>query len=102
MVGFISIKGGVLMKRYIIRIFFCAEIGCFLWMYFFGPQGIQVFKQLADENAVVEQKIQVLRGDIAQLDRSITACNSDSFYKERIAREQLQMARKGDVIYYFD
>ena len=90
------------MKRYIIRIFFCAEIGCFFWMYVFGPQGVQVFKQLAEENTVVEEKIQALRADIAQLDRSITACKSDSFYKERIAREQLQMARKEDVLYYFD
>ena len=90
------------MKKSIIRILFCAEIIVFLCVHMFGPQGIRVFQKLADENVVVEQSIQRVRSEIAQLDRRITACKSDAFYKERIAREQLQMARKDDLIYYFD
>ncbi len=90
------------MKRSIIRILFFAETVGFLCMHVFGPQGIRVFQQLADENLVIEQSVLCVRSEIAQLDRRITACKSDAFYKERIAREQLQMARKDDVIYYFD
>ena len=89
-------------KRYIFRVLFVAEIIGFLCMHMFGPQGIQVFQKLADENAVIERSIQRVRLEIAQLNKQITACKSDSFYKERIAREQLQMARKDDLIYYFD
>lgn len=90
------------MKRGIIRVLFVAETVGFLCMHVFGPQGIRVFQKLADENSVVEQDIQRVRAEIVQLDRRITACKSDAFYKERIAREQLQMARKDDLIYYFD
>ena len=90
------------MKRSIIRILFFAETVGFLCMHIFGPQGIRVFQQLTEENSVIEQSIQRVRSEIAQLDRRITECKSDSFYKERIAREQLQMARKDDLIYYFD
>jgi len=97
-----SIKKEFVMKRSIIRILFFAETIGFLCVHVFGPQGIRVFQQLANENLVVEQSIERVRSEIVELDKRITACKSDAFYKERIAREQLQMARKDDVIYYFD
>jgi cell division protein FtsB len=89
-------------KRYIIRIVLGIEIIVFLSIYLFGPQGIWTFQKLAEENKVVEHAIQGVKAEIAGLDKQITACKSDAFYKERIAREQLQMARKDDVIYYLD
>ena len=39
-----------------------------------------------------------LKNEIAQLEKEMYAWQTDDFYKEKIAREQLQMARKGDEL----
>jgi hypothetical protein len=41
-----------------------------------------------------------MKDEIEQLEQEIYAWQTDDFYKEKVAREQLQMARKGDELFY--
>ncbi|MGB9736316.1 MAG: FtsB family cell division protein [bacterium] len=52
--------------------------------------------------AQAEQKNNALLNEKNQLAEQINLLISDKFYIEKIAREELGMAKKGDVIIYFD
>jgi cell division protein FtsB len=93
-------KGRYMMKRAIFRFCFMFEVLIFVYVYLFGAQGMQVLHSIEQENGALEKNIQYVRTEIAQLNQQILAWQSEPFYKEKVAREQLQMARKGDVIYY--
>lgn len=87
-------------KQTILRIFFAIEITVFVFVYIFGPQGIQALRHVKQENMVLEQHLDVLRAEVSELKDTLVAWEQYPFYKEKIAREQLQMARKGDQVYY--
>jgi len=87
-------------KQTALRIFFAIEIIVFAWVYVFGPQGMQVLRDVQKENVTLEATITTLRSEMHQLEDQVVAWKTYPFYKEKIAREQLQMARKGDQVYY--
>jgi len=87
-------------KRRILRIFFVLEICVFIGVYAFGPHGIQHLRQLSHENEQLEREVQALKIEVSELEQKIVQWNTHSFYKEKIAREQLQMAYKNEEIYY--
>ena len=87
-------------KRSALRVFFCIEILVFVGIYFFGVHGIQALMRLQEENVCLEREIVALKAGVAELESDIHVWNSQPFYKEKIAREQLQMARSGDTVYY--
>ena len=74
-------------------------IAAFAWMYRYGAYGSKALNGLQDETAVVQQQVAHLETDIVALEHDIAVCKTD-FYKEKIAREQLQMAKEGEMIYY--
>ena len=47
-----------------------------------------------------EQEITLLQKEMVSLECDIASWETDDFYKEKVAREQLQMARKGDILFY--
>jgi cell division protein FtsB len=53
-------------------------------------------RQLAQQQAIIAQKKQ----SVAQLICELDAWKYDHFYKEKVAREQLQMGRKDEIIFY--
>ncbi len=90
----------VRMKKIVLKILLVCEMAGFGQIYFFGSNGI---KSLQAQKKVVEDlknDIMVLDAEIAQLEKEMYAWQTDDFYKEKIAREQLQMARKGDELFY--
>jgi cell division protein FtsB len=89
-------------KQKLLRIFFALEILIFTGLYMFGSQGLQATHALARECSAIEQTIARVRLDIKGLKTEIVACESDALHKERIAREQLQMARVGDTVYFIN
>ena len=91
-----------LSKRTFLRVFFGIEIVIFCCMYLFGAQGIRVLRQLSRENKNLDHEIQQLHDHVGVLEKKIASWESDSFYKEKIARERLHMAHKQDVIFYTD
>lgn len=87
-------------KKIILRTLLGIEFFIFGWMYVYGPHGIRELRHMRHENTVLEQEVAVLHGDVQALENKIVAWNVHPFYKEQVAREQLQMARKDEIIYY--
>jgi len=87
-------------KKICMRALLLIEMIIFGQVYFFGNNGIKALQ--AQKNVVEDLKkdILVLNTEITQLEKEIYAWQTDDFYKEKVAREQLQMARKGDELFY--
>ena len=78
---------------------FVTEVVCFVALFIFGPNGIAKISTLQQENRQVECKIEDLKIELIQLEKQIDDWYQHSFLKEKIARQELQMARDGDEIY---
>ncbi len=86
-------------KRLAVRIGFLAEALIFCWVYFLGPQGMRTVWHMRQENGIAQKMIKEVTQEVAQLEKEIVQWRTSAFYKEKYAREQLQMARAGEVIY---
>ncbi|MCA9769830.1 septum formation initiator family protein [Candidatus Dependentiae bacterium] len=96
-------KKGIMMvvvKHSIMRAFFVIEVFVFCLVYLLGTQGIVRVKQLQRENSKLEQEIILLKQEVNILEQEIISWQTNIFHKEKIAREQLQMARKNEQVYY--
>lgn len=88
------------MKKKLFRLFFAAEVLIFFGYYFCGKQGLHHIWHLQAENNEFEQSLAGLNVEIAALEHEIHEWSTQPFYKEKMAREQLQMAYAGEQIYY--
>ena len=88
------------LQQMTIRIFLAAEIVVFGLVYLFGSHGVAKIRSLQKETMIIQQDISTLEHDIKELNSTIIAWNTHSFYKEKVAREELQFAKEGDEIYY--
>ncbi len=86
-------------KRVILRVFLGLEIVVFLFFYCISPNGLPLLKKREQENQAIQERIALLEKDIKSIEQEIDEWGADPFYKERIAREQLQMARPDDEVY---
>lgn len=91
-----------MLKRKILRIFFGAEIFVFFLAYFFGSQGFYNLQKLKHENAVLEKDIFASEQELSDLAAEVVAWQTEPFYKEKLAREHLHMARTDEEIYYLN
>ena len=89
-------------KKTIVRLFFLIEVIIFVGVYLFGANGLQYLIRLQNENNQLKNEIVDLQKEVKIVEQEIVSWQSDDFFKEKIAREQLQMARKGDEIYLVD
>ena len=89
-------------KHIMLRVFFALEVSVFIGVYLFGPNGWQTMLRLECENAELSQEINGLQAEVGLWEKKIVVWKADDFYKEKIAREQLQMARAGDEIFYLN
>ncbi len=87
-------------KRLISRGLFGCELIIIVWVYLFGAHGFNHLVHLRNECDQMKQCKQEKQQEVDTLNEQIIAWNVHSFYKEKMAREQLQMARKGELIYY--
>ena len=76
------------------------EIGFFAHIYFFGKNGIAALQKQRGMVEKINEDIVQLSGEISAIERDIFAWKNNDFFKEKIAREQLQMARKDDILFY--
>ena len=88
------------LKRIVARLFFGLEIIIFAGFYIGGPHGLLVQRALERENRELLLETQKIQNELLALNDSIAQWDAHPFFKEKIAREQLQMAREGDQIYY--
>jgi cell division protein FtsB len=87
-------------RRSMARMFIYAELALLGIWYLLGPQGVPAITKLQDECLHEEQLLVSLKVEVAELEREILRWESDPFFKEKIAREQLQLVRSGDEVYY--
>jgi len=87
-------------KQLIARGIFLVEICALLILYLYGNHGLQNIYKLERENTMLAKEVQRMAREIETIEQEIAAWNHDGFYKEKVAREQLQMAYKNDEIYY--
>jgi len=90
----------LMIKRMLLQLLLVIEGCIFVYVYLHGNNGVYALQCLCNENKEFEQKIDQLSHQVVQLEHEITEWKTDDFYKEKIAREQLQMSRKDDEIYY--
>lgn len=86
-------------KQLTFRVFFAGQILFFGINYFFGSRGLQVLRALKHQNEQLQQNVSSATKDIAKLEEELTIWQQDPFYIEKIAREQLQLAKPGEEIY---
>lgn len=86
-------------KRLSARLLFVSELLIFVWVYFYGAYGFFELTALRQECAEVAMQKEHELAKIKLLQNKIIAWNVHSFEKEKLAREQLQMARKDEIIY---
>jgi cell division protein FtsB len=87
-------------KKFFMRMVLITEMTAFGYLYFFGNNGIVVLRNNRDMVVGLEKDISQLKDEVSRLEQEIYAWETDDFYKEKVAREQLQMARKGDELFY--
>lgn len=86
-------------KRTVLHGLFLIEVALVCWFYYYGASGIREIHHLQQENKRIEENIAFVQRDITECERELIVRHNDPFYKEKIAREQLHMARDGEEIY---
>jgi len=87
-------------KRLVFPLLFAVEVVVCLGFYCFGAHGVQGLLALRKVTDQSKQELALLEAEVAGLEAELHAFNTHSFYKEKIAREQLQMARADEKVYY--
>lgn len=85
---------------YILYAVLAAEVALFAGLYVRGPQGLQKVHDMYREHASMSEGVQQLQQEVATLKHEIDTWQKHPFHKEKIAREQLQMARTDDEVFY--
>lgn len=90
----------VTLKRKILRSLFGLQIIIFGGVYFFGSQGLTYLWQVKQENNELGHQLSEIQAEVDALQNEISDWTKHPFYQEKVAREQLQMARADETIYY--
>lgn len=83
-----------------IRILLVLELIVFGAIYCCGGRGLQSIYYMQQTNHALQQEIQQLQQAIDELQQQQAHWQTDDFYKEQVAREQLQLARPHEAVYY--
>lgn len=87
-------------KQIVLRGIFIGECVVFFGFYLFGSRGLPQIRALRAENKQHIDDIMTLENDIILLQKEIDDWNTYPFYKEKIAREELQLINPGDTVYF--
>lgn len=90
----------LMIKQILLQLLLVMEGCVFVYVYLHGNNGVYTLQYLCNKNRGLEQKIDQLSYQVVQLENEIAEWETNDFYKEKIAREQLQMSCKDDEIYY--
>ena len=88
------------MRLWVYQLFLTIQVIGLIYVYKEGKNGLQSVHTLQHEVEQVAQQVTERNKEIAALQNEIVSWKTYPFYKEKIAREHLHMARKGDVVYY--
>ena len=82
--------------RSVLAVYTCALV----YIFFYGPRSWRDVHALQAKIAVVSAQCAEKKAIVAQLEAEEKSWHTNNFLKERIAREELQMARAGDTVFY--
>jgi cell division protein FtsB len=87
-------------KKLCIQLFLLSEMTFFGYWYVYGVNGMVELQEQKKVVVDLDKDITLLSDEVLRLEKEIYAWQTDDFFKEKVAREQLQMARKGDELFY--
>lgn len=87
------------LKKLFSRGLLLAECVVFAAFYIGGTRGLPLLRALRAENKLCVQDIMLLESEINQLQSDIDEWHAYPFYKEKVAREELQLINPGDTVY---
>lgn len=87
-------------KQLLLRIFLLVEVIGFIALYFFSPYGLKAHDKEQKKIRLLDKDLDKLTNDIIIIEKEIQEIKCHDFYKEKIAREELQMSYPNETIYY--
>lgn len=87
-------------KKYLFYLVITAEIIIYFYFYVAGSQGIYLLYEKRSHNRILQEQLERQCCDNNRLSKEVVAWQQNDFLKEKIAREDLQMAYPGDEVYY--
>ncbi len=77
-------------------------LGTYLLVSFiFGEMGVVKYYRMKAQYNALTQEIAELKQNNVRLRAEVQALKTDPAYVERIARDKLGLARKGEIVYYY-
>ena len=89
-------------KKMVVPVLLGIELIAFFGNFLLADNGLRAINALKEENRQLSMHIDVLKKELFNLEEEILLRHKYPFYKEKIAREQLHMARKNETIYYLN
>jgi cell division protein FtsB len=74
----------------------------FIFLTIFGKNGLLQIGDLKKARLVLYEEILALREENNALRKEIKGLKEDPFYIEKVAREELNLVRPNELVYYFD
>lgn len=69
--------------------------------FLFGEMGLVKYYRMKHQQQTLVQEIAELKNDNVRLLREVHALRNDAAYIEKLARDNLGLARPGEIIYYY-
>lgn len=71
-------------------------------LHILDAQGLPRYRALRTELHKIEESNDRMRREVTALRREVTSLTSDPYSVERIARDELGMVRRGELVFLFD
>ena len=69
--------------------------------FLFGDMGLVKYFRMKSRHSSLTEEIAMLKQDNVRLRREVRALKTDTAYIEKLARDNLGLARKGEIVYYY-
>jgi len=86
--------------QWLVRALLIIHAAALTYLFWWGPRGWRDVEAMCGKLGCINQEVTAKKTIVAQLEQEESQWQTDLFNKERIAREELQMARAGDTVYY--
>ena len=89
------------LSQHVINYGLMAALALMLFFLVFGEWGLVHYQRLAEERRSLEERSQALQRENELLREKIYRISKDDRYLEKIAREDLGLAKEGEIIFLF-
>lgn len=79
----------------------CLESITFCWRFLINPYDWKNFKDAASKNDLLVRSIKELEQEVSALEKEIEELKEYPWYRERIARKELQMGYPNEEVFLF-